>query len=263
MTELLQLPVLRALRGRDRASGRRIGLAAIAIVAAIAGVVAIVLAGGRGDTAVPTAVTAEGGLAVTAQQSQGGVANAQTVTGPEPLSIALYTDYTHPDSARFASSNALVIQGLIQDGAAEVSIFPVAVGDDPESYENAVRVGNAVACVGEHAPKSLWSFQMALLAMQPHGEGAQLRDADLVTVARDSDVQHIDEVTECIDDERFGDWIDETTAAARSEGIGARSIELGRMPAVIVDDALYQGSIDSSVEFRGFVSERIGDRFDT
>lgn len=232
----------------------------VAACAAIATTFAVI---GGADVAAPTSVTAEGGLAVSAQQPPAGIANAQTVTGPEPLRIVLYTDYTHPDSARFASSNALVIQGLVQDGAADVSIVPVAVSDEPEARATGVLVGNAVACVSEYAPKSLWSFQMALLAMQPQDDESQLRAPDLVTVARDTGVQNVDAVTDCIGEAQFSEWVETTTADAQQEGVGARSIELGHMPVVLVDDALYQGSIDSSTEFRGFVSDRIGDRFES
>ncbi|GGA62832.1 hypothetical protein GCM10011490_11640 [Pseudoclavibacter endophyticus] len=230
-----------------------LAVAALAIAVAVA---VFALGTGRGSVEWPTMVNADGGLDASGP-TVADPANAQAIPAPAPVQLALYTDYTHPDSARFASVNALVIQGLTQQGAVRISLHPLAVSDDPRERGAAVRAGNAVTCVGELSQKDLWAFHVGLLAMQPSEGFANLQNADLKALARDSGVQQIDAVNTCISQGRFGDWIESQSDAALAGGVGDQGTELDRMPLVLANGDAYTGRIDNSTEFRSFLDEHL------
>ncbi|MGO2110218.1 MAG: DsbA family protein [Pseudoclavibacter sp.] len=236
---------------------RWLAIAAVAVIAAVSAVAALTVSAGRGDVEWPSMVNADGGLDASGPDVAD-PANAQAVSGPTPVQLSLYTDYTDPDSARFASVNALVIQGLAQQGAVHISVYPLAVSDDAPEYEAAVRAGNAVACVAEFAQNDLWAFHVGLLAMQPSGETPSLQNADLNAIARDSGVHEIDDVTECIVDGRFSAWVETQSTSASDGGVTEQGIAIDRMPLVLANGDEYTGRVDNSTEFKAFVDARLG-----
>lgn len=228
---------------------------ALLLVGGAFGVLALM--GGRGDVVGPSLADGDGGLDASAPAIDD-PSNAQAVSAQTPVQLDVYADYTHPESARFASVNALVIQGLAQQGAVRVSVHPVAISDDPAVNEAALRAANAVTCVGELSQSELWAFHVGLLALQPSQGPAQLQNADLIALARDSGVRDENAVTECITDGSYSQWVAAESAEATQGGVGDEERPLVDMPVVLADGDHYEGRIDNSAEFRDFLSERMG-----
>lgn len=239
-----------------RRRARILGLILTVVVLVAAAIFTLTFTASRGDVVGPSSADQDGGLGVNAMNTSASASNG-VVAAPPTLRIDLFTDYTDPDSARFASVNALVIQGLAQQGVVEIAVHPVAIGADGPARDASIRAGNAVACVGEHAPKDLWAFHVGLLAMQPSGDLSALQAPELIAVARDSGVHAIEEVSACISQASFADWIERESDDALDAGIGAHGIVLDRMPLVLANGVAYEGRIDSSDEFRTFLDAQL------
>lgn len=240
-------------RPRWRARAFALAAVSLSLVAAVVVAVLLVAGVGRGDMARPASASEDGGLPISVGAS---LASAgATPTASPAARVELYTDYTDPGSARFASVNALVIQGLVRQGTIAVRVHPVVVGDTPQARAESLRAGNAVACVGEYAPASLWAYHVVLLALQPSDAEEALGDGDLIALARDTGVSDLGAVSSCIESSRYSAWIETESSQAASTGVGVHGVQLERMPTVLANGVPYEGRVDSSDEFRAFLTQ--------
>lgn len=228
---------------RRRALPRR-PLVLLAALVVAASTVAIVLArsGSVADEA-PHAAALSGGLPVEEHAIAAGAAEG------EAAELAIYSDYTHAGSAKFASVNAPIIQSLAERGQVRIAVHPVvAVDGDDDARAGALRAANAVACVAEYSRRDLWNFHVTLLAGGPGAAASALSVEELAWLARDTGVHEIDAVSSCIEAGRFEAWVLEGSATA----------PVTRMPTVLLDGIAYTGSLDSSADFLAFVEAQLG-----
>lgn len=237
--------------GRERtgvgaAVRTRIVVLLIVLLVVVTGGIAIgVVASGAGSAAsVPAGVDGEGGIPVASGR---GETTAVTTT---PMALTIYTDYSSNDAATFLTVNDLFMRGLLDAGTATIAIHPVALPElSSGDGEYALRAANAAACVAEYASDSFWEFHVALFANQPTGPVSSASDDDLVELAAGSGVGRMGEVGACIREGTFAPWVQDRSAdAAVAGGV------VDRIPVVVADGRVYEGSISSNTEFRAFLA---------
>lgn len=252
------LPMRDELSHRARRDRRRALITLAAVLVAAIAIVVVLAAALRGGGEAPSAVGAHGGFTIPAGDQAASHAFV-TESAPGPLHLDLFLDYTDAASARFASINAQLIRSYLDRGGIEVSLHPVAVGATGAVRDDALRAGNAVACVGEFAPASLWSFHSVVLASQSDDRDQSLSTDDLIGFARDTGVTSLENVSECIRSDRFAGWIATSSEQAMSDGVGpTQGVELTTVPTVLADGTPYRGDPDNGEAFREFLAARAG-----
>ncbi|MFJ3378893.1 DsbA family protein [Curtobacterium sp. NPDC090217] len=208
--------------------------------------------------------------------SQGGITIGQDLkavsasTSPQPsatdgadtVRITMYVDYNCAECADFVQTNNAYIRGLVESGAATVDIHPVAtLSNRSQGTKYSLRAANAAACVAESSPDQFFAVNKALFAAQPEEGTAGLTDAQLTKVVTGvSGVQSGSTITKCIDEQRYGKWVDERTTAVTGGDIpGSDLTEWPGVPLVLVNGQRYEYSQPfTNDEFRTFVITAAG-----
>lgn len=188
-------------RARRRALVVQTGVGAL-VVAAVVGITLVVLdRRGPGDDATPPAgVTADGAIRFGAEDA--------------PLTLQAVEDFQCPVCQQFEEVNGDLLQGYREGDQVAVEYRPIAFLDRASSTEYSSRALNASACVLDEGGKDAWLTYHGLLFDNQPEEGTDgLPDSDLVDLAGEAGVSGED-VESCIEDRRFGDWVEQTTDAA-------------------------------------------------
>lgn len=259
MTHRTDLPApvtTRAPERRGTRLARRRALIALTVAVAVAVAAAALIATMlRSGVERPSAIDDDGGFTIPADEG----AHVQSMgDGARPVHLDLFLDYTDAASARFGSVNAQTIRAALDRGTIEVSLHPVALGQTDASRADSLRTANAIACVAEFSPASLWSFQAVVLASQSDDAGQALSADDLVSFADDTSVTPVPAARECIRSERYAGWVEAATREAARDGVGSAHLGLAQVPVVLADGVAYRGDPEDGAAFAAFLSERAG-----
>jgi len=182
--------------------------------------------------------------------------------GAAPVRITMYVDYLCPICGAFEKTNSSYIEGLVDSGAATVDIHPIAIlSNRSQGTKYSLRAANAAACVADSSPDQFFAVNRALFAKQPEEGTAGLTDAQLTKIVTGvPGVQGKSAITKCIDDQRFGKWVDERTTAVTGGDIpGSDLTEFPGTPLVLVNGQRYEYSQPfTNDEFRTFVITAAG-----
>lgn len=168
--------------------------------------------------------------------------------------IVMYVDYFCPVCQVFEATNALQLKKWVSAGAATLEIHPIAILDRASlGTRYASRSANAAACVAEFAPDSFFGATAALYAQQPAENTSGLTNEEIVTVLQSAEIDDPD-VTACIDDERFSQWVTAATERTREAIPNSDLPGIAGTPTVIVNGVLYEGAVDDQAAFDAFVT---------
>ncbi|WIB59835.1 thioredoxin domain-containing protein [Curtobacterium sp. MCLR17_007] len=188
--------------------------------------------------------------------------SASSTDSAEPVRITMYVDYLCPECAAFEKTNRTYIEGLVDSGVATVDIHPVAtLSNRSQGTKYSLRAANAAACVAQSSPDAFWAVNRALFAAQPEQGTAGLTDAQLQrTIDRVDGVRDTGTINACIDDQRYGKWVDERTSAVTGGDVpGTTLTEFPGVPLVLVNGQRYEYSQPfTNEEFRTFVITAAG-----
>lgn len=257
-------------RQRGVRLGLQIGLGVVLLAAAT--VVTLVLVNSTGPAGPGPSSMSRGGITIgqdlkavsgtsssSPSPSASGTAATDTAT---PVRITMYVDYLCPECAAFQKTNRQYIEGLIESGVATVDIHPVAtLSNRSQGTKYSLRSANAAACVAQSSPDAFWGVNQALFAAQPDQGTAGLTDAQLKrTVDRVSGIRDTATIDRCIDDQRYGKWVDERTSAVTGGDIpGTTLTDFPGVPLVLVNGERYEYSQPfTNEEFRTFVITAAG-----
>ncbi|PZF63182.1 hypothetical protein DEJ33_14250 [Curtobacterium sp. MCPF17_047] len=248
-------------RQRGARLGLQIGLGVVLVAAAT--IVTLVLvnssrpAGPGPDTMADGGITISTGLKAVEPGAVSSGPSAGETASADPVRITLYVDYLCPICGAFESTNSEYIEGLVDSGAATIDIHPVAIlSNRSQGTKYSLRAANAAACVAQESPDSFFAVNKALFAKQPEEGTPGLTDEQLASVITSvPGVRHGSTIESCIDDQRYGKWVDERTTAVTGGDIpGSDLTTFPGTPLVLVNGQQYQYTTASTNdEFRTFV----------
>lgn len=180
-------------------------------------------------------------------------------SAPDPesgvISIQVWLDYQCPFCADFESTNSEQIETLLDQGAATLEIFPVAILDRGSlGARYSSRAANAAACVANYSPNRFYDFNAALFDNQPEEQSSGLTDDEIIQIAEDADVARGGSVADCIRGEDFKSWVADATERATSDPDLLTEDGQFATPAVFVGGQRYTDAPDDATAFARFVA---------
>ena len=180
------------------------------------------------------------------------------------IDIQLYVDYLCPNCGIFEQKNGSQIEAWVKSGAATLEVHPIAILTTKSAgTAYSMRAANAAACVAEFSPDTFYDFNSALFVNQPT-EGSQgLSDDELIARATASGVTDLKDVSACINDKRFKDWVQQATVRALNGPIADSDVAaVTATPTIIVNGKQfkYTTAFDPN-EFAQFVAQAAGEAF--
>lgn len=187
------------------------------------------------------------------------------------LDIRIYSDYLCPICGGFEEANAEQIKNMVKDGIATVEIHPVAILDRLSMGSRySSRSANAAACVANFSPDSFFNFNSLLFENQPEENTTGLDNEALIGYAKEAGVvSKFNDVTECIQQESFKNWVTAATQRFTTNPLPnvAEQPERPGTPTVFVNGQLYKYTINPNTgafdpkEFSGFITKVLGADF--
>ena len=256
---------------------RRTSLVAVALafVAVIAVVVTWTVSSSASKPTMSPASGVDGGFVVTDvtgagvadDSSAGGLVEGEASTTPETeptptstptdapaVDIRVYVDYLSTGSREFQLANMKQLSQWIDDGAATLTYYPVAMlTAKSNGTKYSLRAAGAAACVAQHSPDYFFAFNDALLRQQPEVDSDGLSDDELATLAQATGLDGGKVVRACIEEQSYASWAKSATEQALKELPGTDGVALTGTPMVLVNGTQYVGKLDDPKEFAQFV----------
>jgi protein-disulfide isomerase len=162
-----------------------------------------------------------------------------------------YIDPMCPFCGQFEQTNGELLVAGVDSGDITLRVHSLTFLDRLSLGTNySSRASAALTCQATLNPDKTLEFLSALFANQPHEQTAGLSDRQLADLAT-GDVSIFD----CVDAGQFQDWSQQNTEAALTGPIDGAEIEaVTGTPTVLVDGALYAGSLTDRAEFAAFVA---------
>jgi protein-disulfide isomerase len=170
------------------------------------------------------------------------------------VDIRVYVDYLSTGSREFQLANMKQLSEWVDEGAAQLSYYPVAMlTAKSNGTKYSLRAAGAAACVAQHSPDYFFAFNDALLRDQPEVNSDGFSDRELWSLASATGVDEAKAVRACIEDQAYTSWAKTATERALEELPGTDGIALTTTPMVLVNGTQYVGKLDDPKEFAQFV----------
>lgn len=172
--------------------------------------------------------------------------------------IVIFVDYSCPACAQFEQIYSPMLRTWVESGTATVEYHPLSFRDAQTAGQRyATRSANAAACVANFAPDSFFDFTELLFLNQPvPPESVSLSDDQLKDLVAQSGAENQADITSCIDDETFVDWVENATRRAMQTGpLPVKNAEIPVVmgtPTVLVNGKEYSGR--SPADLAAFVA---------
>jgi protein-disulfide isomerase len=236
----------KALREQQQKGDKRkraliqLGIAASVIVAV--GAVALTIFGASTQsTAVPTNATFNDGVKVgTDLKVFTPEFTPAPVPGEAPVEIIIYVDYQCPICAVFELPNSEQIKNWVASGMATVEMHTLSFLDgrgSPNAFSS--RAANASMCVSEHSPDTFFEYNTRIFKSQPTEGAPGPENAELISFAEEVGATNMEQISSCINEKSFGNWIKDATERALTEPIPGTQIQVSGTPTVLVNGQQY------------------------
>ncbi|MBM7365754.1 DsbA family protein [Gordonia hydrophobica] len=161
-----------------------------------------------GGSATPTVLGENGAITIT---------KAPKGTDPK-VTVRLVEDFQCPGCGSFERTYRSTIDKLAENPQVAIEYTPIAFLNSMSTTDYSSRAMNASTCVAESTAKdgdwTTWlKFHALLFEKQPAEGGSGLPDSDLISMAREAGA---DGITECINNNQFGQWVTKTTQTVTS-----------------------------------------------
>jgi len=209
-----------------------------AVILLIAGVVALIIANSPepAEQQTPNNML-YGGFSVTNPTSPvlNVAENENPVREEGKVYVDIYLDYLCPYCKTFEEAQTETLENLttVNDNVV-ITYYPV-----PFLGEYSTVTSNAVACVAEYQPETFWATNQALFTIQPEdGSGGALREQQAQNMVNDlfETLNMNEEVTACVNDMRFEEYVFGTAVALSQEPAPyTQNVTVDGTPFVIVN----------------------------
>ena len=254
----------KALREQQKKGDKRkrlfiqLGITASVLVAVVA-VGLTIFGASTQSTAVPTNATFNDGVKIgTDLKVFTPSFTPSTPAGEEPIEIIVYVDYQCPICAIFEIPNSDQIRDWVATGAATLEMHTLSFLDgrgSPNAFSS--RAANAAMCVAEHSPDNFYSYNTRLFQAQPTEGAPGPENPDLIAFAEEVGATNLEQVSSCINEKSFGNWIKEATQRALTEPIPGTDIQVSGTPTILVNGQQYTWNtgeeLASAARFAQFV----------
>ena len=254
----------KALREQQKKGDKRkrlfiqLGITASVLVAVVA-VGLTIFGASTQSTAVPTNATFNDGVKIgTDLKVFTPSFTPSTPAGEEPIEIIVYVDYQCPICAIFEIPNSDQIRDWVATGAATLEMHTLSFLDgrgSPNAFSS--RAANAAMCVAEHSPDNFYSYNTRLFQAQPTEGAPGPENPDLSAFAEEVGATNLEQVSSCINEKSFGNWIKEATQRALTEPIPGTDIQVSGTPTILVNGQQYTWNtgeeLASAARFAQFV----------
>jgi protein-disulfide isomerase len=232
---------------------------AISVIVAVGAVAFTIFSASTASTAVPTNATYNDGVKVGAGLKVFTPTFTPTPpTGEEPIEIIIYVDYQCPICAIFELPNSEQIKNWVDTGAATVQMHALSFLDgrgSPNAFSS--RAANAAICVSEHSPDNFFAYNTRLFQSQPTEGAPGPENSDLISFAEEVGATNLDQISSCINNKDFGNWIKDSTERALTEPIPGSETQVNGTPTVLVNGEQYTWNtgeeLASAARFAQFV----------
>ncbi|MBD7956353.1 thioredoxin domain-containing protein [Microbacterium sp. Sa4CUA7] len=260
-----------------------LGVAALAVVAVIAGSLVWVVSSNASKPQLSPANVVDNGFAISSVTGATGQADAErgmteatpapaevspNVTLAEPaqsdaaVDIRVYIDYLSEGSRTFQMANMKQLASWVDDGSASLTYYPVAMlSAKSNGTKYSLRAASAAACVATHSQETFFTYTNELLTKQPDVDADGMSDKELADLAQASGVIEPKIVRECIEEARFAAWAREATDRALKGIPDTDGLALTGTPTVLVNGEPYVGALDDPAEFAQFVMTLASDKY--
>jgi protein-disulfide isomerase len=253
----------KALREQQQKGDKRkrlliqLGIAASVIVAV--GAVALTIFGASTQsTAVPTNATFNDGVKVgTDLKVFTPEFTPAPAPGETPVEIIIYVDYQCPVCAVFELPNSQQIKNWVASGMATVEMHTLSFLDGrggPSTFSS--RAANAAMCVSEYSPDNFFEYNTRLFVAQPTEGDLGPDNAELISFAEQVGATNMEQISSCINDKSFGNWIKESTKRILNKTIPGTDIVVGGTPTIVVNGVQYtwgENELGNAARFAQFV----------
>ena len=214
---------------------------AISVIVAVGAVAFTLFSASTASTAVPTNATYNDGVKVGAGLKVFTPTFTPTSpTGEEPIEIIIYVDYQCPICAIFELPNSQQIKNWVDTGAATVQMHALSFLDgrgSPNAFSS--RAANAAVCLSEYSPDNFFDYNTRLFQAQPTEGAPGPENSDLISFAEEVGATNMNQVSSCINNKEFGNWIKDATERALTEPIPGTEIQISGTPSVFVNGEQY------------------------
>jgi protein-disulfide isomerase len=232
---------------------------AVSVIVAVGAVALTIFSASTQSTAVPTNATFNDGVKVGAGLKVFTPTFTPTSpTGEEPIEIIIYVDYQCPICAVFELPNSEQIKNWVETGAATVQMHALSFLDgrgSPNAFSS--RAANAAMCVSEHSPDNFFEYNTRIFQSQPTEGAPGPENSELISFAEEVGATNLDQLSSCINNKDFGNWIKESTERALTEPIPGTNVQVSGTPSVFVNGQQYAWStgeeLASAARFAQFV----------
>ena len=211
------------------------------MIVAVGAVAFTIFSASTASTAVPTNATYNDGVKVGAGLKVFTPTFTPTSpTGEEPIEIIIYVDYQCPICAIFELPNSQQIKNWVDTGAATVQMHALSFLDgrgSPNAFSS--RAANAAVCLSEYSPDNFFDYNTRLFQAQPTEGAPGPENSDLISFAEEVGATNMNQVSSCINNKEFGNWIKDATEQALTEPIPGTEIQISGTPSVFVNGEQY------------------------
>jgi protein-disulfide isomerase len=232
---------------------------ATSVIVAVGAVALTIFSASTQSTATPTNATFNDGVKVgSGLKVFTPTFTPTSPTGEEPIEIIIYVDYQCPICAVFELPNSEQIKNWVETGAATVEMHALSFLDgrgSPNTFSS--RAANAAMCVSEHSPDNFFSYNTRVFQSQPTEGAPGPENSELISFAQELGATNLDQLSSCINNKDFGNWIKDSTERALTEPIPGTEIQISGTPTVLVNGVQYtwstQEELASAARFAQFV----------
>jgi len=183
---------------------------------------------------VPANVTAHGGVIVGKDLKVISEQEAKKINH-----VVIYQDYQCPICELFEGPNLSQIKTWAQSGLAAVEFHPISFLDSNSLNNYSSRAANAAFCVANSQPEKYFDVNTALYYNQPQEGTAGPDNNALKETLKGAGVQMTDEMNQCIDQKRYGTYINNITNKALSENAVTGTTKVTGTPHILVNGVQY------------------------
>jgi protein-disulfide isomerase len=232
---------------------------AVSVIVAVGAVALTIFSASTQSTAVPTNATYNDGVKVGAGLKVFTPTFTPTSpTGEEPIEIIIYVDYQCPICAVFELPNSEQIKNWVETGAATVQMHALSFLDgrgSPNAFSS--RAANAAMCVSEHSPDNFFEYNTRIFQSQPTEGAPGPENSELISFAEEVGATNLDQLSSCINNKDYGNWIKDSTERALTEPIPGTDVQVSGTPSVFVNGQQYAWNtgeeLASAARFAQFV----------
>lgn len=199
-----------AMQGKDKKRRTLIQIGIAVVLVALIAAIGFSIASKNSDSDAPAA-------APSSTQDNGAIRigdpNAAVV-------VSVVEDFQCPACKQVESISGDTLAELVADNTIAVDYRPIAILDRMSSTNYSTRAANASLCVAE-ADSSAWpAWHKMMFDQQPAEGAAGLSDDELVAITRLAGIES-PELSSCITDGTYTDYVTSQTKAALDEGISS------------------------------------------